>query len=73
MSEIKLPDGRVISTEVLNNLSDNEKALAMKILQEYSKEGHSEILDDLKYSDFEEIPVDIETFLDDDDYLGRDI
>jgi hypothetical protein len=60
-----------LNLEQLNNLSSEEKALALEILKELSKEGHSEILDDLKYSDFEEIPVDIMTFISEDKYLGR--
>jgi hypothetical protein len=55
----------------LNSLSTEERALAMEILKEYSQEGHSAILDDLKYSDFEEIPVDIITFITEEQYLGR--
>ena len=56
---------------VLDGLSPEEKALAMEILKEYSESGESEILEDLKYSDFEEIPVDIMTFISDERYLGR--
>ena len=33
--------------------------------------GESKIYDNLKYSDYQEIPVDIETFLDDNNYLGN--
>ena len=47
----------------LNNLSPEERALALEILKEYSQDGQSAILEDLKYSDYEEIPVDIITFL----------
>ena len=54
-------------------LSEEERKLAVTILEQYSTEGKSDILEDLKYSDFEEIPVDIDTFLDDEDYLGRGI
>lgn len=60
-----------INLEQLNNLSPEEKALALEILKEYSQEGYSTLLEDLKYSDFEEIPVDIMTFISDDRYLGR--
>lgn len=56
---------------ILDNLSPEEKALAMEILKEYSQEGQSSILEDLKYSDFEEIPVDIVTFITEEKYLGR--
>lgn len=56
---------------VLDNLSPEERKLALEILKEYSQDGQSAILDDLKYSDFEEIPVDVDTFLDDPHYLGQ--
>ena len=56
---------------VLDSLSPEEKALAMEILKEYSESGESEILDNLKFRDYEEIPVDVDTFLDDPHYLGQ--
>ena len=55
----------------LNNLSEEERKLALSILEEFSKEGTSKVFEDLKYADYNEIPVDIETFLDDNDYLGH--
>jgi len=55
----------------LNSLSDSEKELAMKILQQLSTDGKSDLYNDLLYSDYEEIPVDIETFLRDPNYLGK--
>lgn len=55
----------------LNNLSPEERALALEILKEYSQDGQSAILEDLKYSDYEEIPVDIITFITEEQYLGR--
>ena len=60
-----------LNLEQLNSLSPEERALALEILKEISQEGHSEILDDLRYSDFEEIPVDIMTFISEEQYLGR--
>ena len=60
-----------INLDQLNSLSPEERALAMEILREYSQEGHSDLLDDLKYSDYEEIPVDIMTFISEEQYLGR--
>lgn len=60
-----------LNLEQLNNLSPEERALALEILKEYSQEGFSSILEDLKYSDYEEIPVDVDTFLDDPHYLGQ--
>ena len=56
---------------ILNSLSPEERALALEILKEYSQDGQSAILEDLKYSDYEEIPVDIITFITEEKYLGR--
>jgi len=60
-----------LNLEQLNSLSPEERALALEILKEYSQEGYSSLLEDLKYSDFEEIPVDIITFITEEKYLGR--
>lgn len=57
--------------EELNNLSASEKELALKILSEYSNTGNSSTYNELLFSDYEEIPVDIETFLHNKRYLGR--
>jgi hypothetical protein len=56
---------------ILDSLSPEEKALAMEILKEYSQEGQSAILEDLKYQDYDEIPVSIDEFIWNDRYLGR--
>ena len=55
----------------LNSLSPEERALALEILKEYSEDGQSALMEDLKYSDYEEIPVDIMTFISEERYLGR--
>lgn len=55
----------------LNNLSEEERKVALEILKQYSDTGTSEMLDSLRYADFEEIPVDIGTFLHDYQYLGN--
>ena len=60
-----------IDLKALDNLSPEERALALEILKEYSQDGQSILLEDLKYSDFEEVPVDILTFISDERYLGR--
>lgn len=64
-------DANNINLDALNGLSEAEKKLALSILNQYAQTGESELLDELKYGDFEEIPVDIDTFLDDDMYLGK--
>jgi hypothetical protein len=41
------------------------------MLKEIADKGESKTLEQLKYGDFEEIPVDIHTFLHDKNYLGN--
>lgn len=60
-----------IDLEALNKLSPEEKKVAIDILKQVASSGNSELLDTLKYSDFDEIPVDIHTFLHDKKYLGN--
>ena len=62
-----------LNLAAFNNLSPEERKVALQVLQEMAATGESDTLNDLKYSDFEEVPVDIDTFLDDDDYFGKSI
>ena len=57
--------------EQFNSFTAEEKELFLEVLNEYSKTGHSDTLDDLCLEDYNEIPVDIRTFLTDDRYLGQ--
>ncbi len=56
---------------ILDSLSPEERKLALEILNELSESGESALFNDLKYEDFEEVPVDIMTFISDERYLGR--
>lgn len=56
---------------ILDSLAPEERKLALEILNELSESGESALFNDLKYEDFEEIPVDIMTFISDERYLGR--
>ena len=49
-------------TNKLKGLTEKERKLALTILHQIATDGQSSILEDLKYNDFDEIPVDIETF-----------
>ncbi len=55
----------------LEGLSEEEKQVAIEALKQIAAEGDSSILNELKYGDFEEIPVDIHTFLHEKPYLGN--
>lgn len=57
--------------EELKGLSDKEKELALRILEEYSKQGSSNQLNKLLYEDYEEVPVSVEEFLHNSNYLGN--
>lgn len=59
------------SLKVLNTLTDDERQILKQILSQVSEQGKSEELKELYYEDYEEIPVDLETFLCDDMYLGN--
>ena len=59
------------NTEILNKLSNDEKQMVRQILLDVSNKGKSETLTNLYYEDYEEIPVDLETFLCDEMYLGK--
>ena len=54
----------------LDRLSPKEKEEALKILKEYAETGKSETMDKFLYEDYAEIPVDIHTFLHEEQYLG---
>lgn len=56
--------------EELNGLSEEERKIALEILQQLSNDGYSDKYQELLYDDYEEIPVDIITFLKDPRYLG---
>ena len=54
----------------LEGLTESERRDALQILSELSQ-NNNKTYNDLKYADYNEIPVDIETFLTDDKYLGN--
>lgn len=55
---------------LMQTLDENEQSLIIKILEEYADSGQSKTYNDIWLEDYEEIPVDIDTFLEDTDYLG---
>ena len=56
---------------ILDSLSEAEKKEALKILNELVDKGSSDTLNKLVLDDYKELPVDIDTFLHDTDYLGQ--
>ena len=70
-SNILLKKPQDLDLSALDKLTPEERSLALSILQEYSVAGKSQKLNDLLLNDYEEIPVDIDTFLHDPKYLGN--
>lgn len=56
---------------LMATLSDKEQATIVQILKEYAETGTSKTYNDVWLEDYEEIPVDIDTFLEDPEYLGQ--
>lgn len=59
-----------ISKEILDGLSEEEQRVLIKTLSEMSG-GDNTLYNKLVYADYKEIPVDIITFITDDNYLGK--
>lgn len=57
--------------KILSALSPKEQEAVLKILDDQAKTGNSQELQQLYNADYEEIPVDIDTFLESPEYLGN--
>lgn len=61
-----------INSEEFKSLTTEEQSAVFSVLKEMAdNNGKSSTYNHLLYDDYNEIPVDIETFLTDDNYLGR--
>ena len=60
-----------ITNELLENLTEAERNEVLKILGDISTTGTSNSYNELILKDYDEVPVDIETFLRDPKYLGK--
>lgn len=56
---------------IYNSLTESEQATMLKIIDELGETGHSDTYENVWLADYEEIPVDIDTFLEDPEYLGQ--
>lgn len=57
--------------KIYNSCSESEQHYLYKILQEFALDGVSSTYDNIWLADYKEIPVDIDTFLCSDTYLGK--
>lgn len=57
--------------KMLDSMSEKERKVALLAMEEMASKGKSKTYEDIIYSDYKEIPVDIETFITDDNYLGK--
>ena len=70
-NEIKYDDLPERIGKIFDTCSKEEQEILMAILLELSETGESKTYKDLWLADYKEIPVDIDTFINDDAYLGR--
>lgn len=56
---------------IYNSCTPEEQLVLIQILEELATSGYSETYNNVWLEDFKEIPVDLETFLTDDYYLGK--
>lgn len=66
-----ISDEQKLLEESLVGLSPAEREQVLTILRQYAASGESSFEQELKWEDFDEIPVDIETFMHDKKYLGN--
>ena len=57
--------------KIFHTVSYREQQILTQILKEISEHGYSDTYNDVWLSDYKEIPVDIDTFISDDYYLGQ--
>ena len=60
-----------INYKELENLTDEERKAVLKILEEYSQQGESKTYSNIVLADYNEVPVDIITFIKDNRYMGN--
>ncbi|AMM44821.1 hypothetical protein SP15_022 [Bacillus phage SP-15] len=53
------------------SMTEEERRVLIQILQEMATDGDSETLNSLFYADYDEVPVDIDTFIEDPEYFGN--
>ena len=59
-----------LDLSAIDALNPEEREYALKVLSEYAS-GSAKLLNELRYADYKEIPVDIVTFIKDRHYLGN--
>jgi len=57
--------------KIYDTCTEDEKSHLIKILEEFSDKGYSETYEKVWLTDYKEIPVDINTFIESDTYLGK--
>ena len=60
-----------VSPEELESLTDQEREILFNMVKELNEYGASNTLKSIWYEDYEEVPVDIDTFIDDERFLGN--
>ena len=66
-----MPNTELNTVPELDGLSEAERNCVLNILREFQETGKSTKYENILYADYKEIPVDIETFIKDNNYLGK--
>lgn len=64
---------KTLTTSDIEKLNTDEQIVIKQVIRELAETGSSQTLKDVWYSDYDEIPVDIDTFITDDRYLGKSL
>lgn len=56
---------------ILDSLTPEEREAATKIIEEFNKNGNSQLFREMLYKDYDEIPVDVDIFVTSKRYLGN--
>ena len=59
-----------LSSEIFSSMSAEEKEAVLQILND-AKSGNTDIYSSILFEDYEEVPVDIDTFIEDNRYIGK--
>lgn len=71
LSDLNINNILGLNEELFESLKPSEKEAVMTILSEFKDTGKSKSFNQLLYTDYEELPVDIDTFIEDDRFIGK--
>lgn len=71
MSDINENILNSLNKEIIDALKPNEREAVMEILSQLKNTGNSDLYNEIIQEDYDEIPVDIDTFIEDERFIGK--